>query len=352
MDQFAAAMDEPFPFLTDLRLHIHEPTATVELSDSFLGGSAPRLELFDLGGASFPALTSLVLSPSHFHQLHLHGIPRAGYIPPEAMVTFLLPLHNLKGLTIEFDSHKSCPIQTSPLPSTHALLPSLTSFEFNGASEYLVDFISRIDTPMLDSFRMTLYSDIIPNILQMHKFIDRADRLKTFTHAEVSIHRWDVTAIFGSCADSDLGLDITCKVSLTDSPLLSVLRLYEQFPTIPSQVEQLKLCEESLDESLEEMGVLLDDDEEGWECDKNDPQWLELLIPSVSVKTLYVSEGLGLYLASALGNLRGERVTEVLPALDNLFLEDLRSSGSVVETITPFVILRQLSGHPVILQPW
>ena len=141
-------------------------------------------------------------------------------------------------------------------------------------------------------------------------------------------------------------------MSLTDSPLLSVLRLYEQFPTIPSQVEQLKLCEESLDGSLEEMGVLLDDDEEGWECDKNDPQWLELLIPFVSMKTLYVSEGLGLYLASALGNLRGERVTEVLPALDNLFLEDLRSSGSVVETITPFVILRQLSGHPVILQPW
>ena len=351
MEQFAAAMDEPFPFLTDLHIYVHEPTATAELPGS-LGGSAPRLESFDLVGASFPALLNLVLSPSHFQQLHLHRIPRAGYISPDAMVTFLLPLHNLKGLTIEFDSPKSCPLQMSPLPSTHTLLPSLTSFQFDGASEYLVDFIARIVTPMLDSFRMTLYSDVIPNISQLHKFIDRADRLKTSTYAEVSIRRWEVTALFGFGADSDLGLDIICKVSLTDSPLLSILRLYEQLPTIPSQVEQLKLCEESLDESLEEMGVLLEDDEEGWECDENDPLWLELLIPFVSVKRLYVSDVLAPCIASALGNLRGERVAEVLPALDNLFLEGLRSSGFAVETITPFVIMRQLSGHPVILQPW
>jgi hypothetical protein len=215
-----------------------------------------------------------------------------------------------------------------------------------------VDFIARIDTPMLDSFRMTLYSDIIPNISQLHKFIDRADRLKTFTHADACIRRWEVAAVFGFGADSDLGLDITCKVSLTDSPLLSILRLYEQFPTITSQVEQLELGEESLDESLDELGVVLEDDEEGWECDEDDPQWLELLIPFVSVKRLYVSEGLGLYLASALGKLCGETVTEVLPALDNLFLEGLRSSGVVEETIKSFVIMRQLSGHPVILQPW
>jgi hypothetical protein len=87
------------------------------------------------------------------------------------MVTFLLPLHNLEGLTIGFTGDpESPPLQFSPLPSTHALLPSLTRFKFDGDSEYLVDFIARIDTPMLDNFQMTFYSDVTPNISQLHKF--------------------------------------------------------------------------------------------------------------------------------------------------------------------------------------
>jgi hypothetical protein len=213
-----------------------------------------------------------------------------------------------------------------------------------------VDFIARIDTPMLDNFRMTLSSDVIPNISQLHKFIDRADRLKAFTHADVCIRRWDVKAFFGS--GGDLGLDITFNVSMTDSPLLSLLRLYEQFPTIPSQVEKLVLSEESLDEPLDELGVFLEDDEEGWECDETDPQWPEILIPFVSVKRLYVSDVLVPYIASALGNLRGERVAEVLPALDNLFIEIFGSSSFMKATFKPFVTMRQLSGHPVIVRRW
>ena len=350
MKQFASAMGGPFPVLTRLRVYVRNDLPTGVLPDSFLGGSASRLELFNLRGSAFPALTNLVLSATHFRHLHLRDIPHAGYIPPEAMVTFLLPLHNLEGLTIGFVSPESRPLQMSPPPSTLALLPSLTDFEFDGAGEYLVDFIARIDTPMLDNFPMTLYSDIIPNISQLHKFIDRTDRLKTFTEAEVSICRWEVQAIFESGAD--LGLDITFNVSLTDSPLPSLLRLYEQFPTIPSQIEKLILCEESLDKSLCEQMIFLQDGEEQWECDENDPQWLEILIPFVSVKRLYVTEVLGPYIASALKNLREERVAEVFPALENLFFEIFGSSSSVEETLKSFVTRRQLSGHPVIVRRW
>jgi len=342
VEQFAAAMDEPFPVLTDLCVHTFEmylePPVTAELPDSFLGRSAPRLQTFVLEGVAFPALPNLVLSPRHFQYLRLHSIPHAGYIPPETMVTFLLPLHNLKGLTIEFSSPESRPLQMGPPPLTHAHLPSLTVFRFDGASEYLLDFIARIDTPVLDSFQIKFLSDTIPNISQLHKFIDRTDRLKTFIQAKVYLRPWEVQAIFKSPAN--LGLDITCEVS--DWPPSSMMRLCEQLLSIPSQVERLELYEDA----LYELG------EEEWQEDLNDPRWLQLLNPFVSVKSLYVSKRLGPFVASALDKITGESVTEVLPTLDNLYFEGFGSSEFLQKTIKSFVSIRQLSGYPVIVRRW
>ena len=342
VEQFAAMMDVPFPVMTDLCVHTLEmdlvPPVTAELPDSFLGGSALHLRSFILGGVAFPALPNLVLSASHFQYLQLHGIPHAGYIPPEAMVTLLLPLHNLKGLTIRFSSPESRPLQMSPPPLTYALLPSLTAFRFHGASEYLVDFIARIDTPMLDSFQMTFFSDVIPNTSQLHKFIDRTDTLKTFTQAEVYLRPWEVQAVFKSPAN--LGLDITYEVSAWS--LASIERLYEHILTIPSQVEQLELYEHALDELVEEES----------QGDLDDPLWLQLLNPFLSVKSLYVSKGLGPFVASALEKLTGESVTEVLPTLNSLYFEGFGSSEFVENTIKAFVSIRQLSDYPVIVRRW
>ena len=203
----------------------------------------------------FRALPNLVLSATHLHHLQLLDTPHAGYIPPEALVTFLLPLHSLDRLVIGFTSPESRPLQMRPPPSTHALLPSLTHFQFNGASEYFMDFIVRIDTPMLEDLQMTLFSDAIPNISQLHGFIDRTDRLKTFIQAEVYLRSWEVQAIFKPHVD--IGLDIACQVS--DSPLSSMMRLLEQLLPIPSRVEQLELHE-----------FVIEDE---WQ-DVDDPQWL------------------------------------------------------------------------------
>ena len=336
VEQFAAAMDEPFPILTDLRIHGLEmdagPAGMAELPDAFLGGSAPHLQSFVLEGVIFRALPNLVLSATHLHHLQLLDTPHAGYIPPEVMVTFLLPLHSLDRLVIGFTSPESRPLQMRPPPSTHALLPSLTHFQFNGASEYLMDFIVRIDTPMLEELQMILFSDVIPDISQLHKFIDRTDRLKTFIQAEVYFRSWEVQAIFKPHAD--IGLDIACQVS--DSPLSSMMRLLEQLLPIPARVEQLELHE-----------FVIEDE---WQ-DVDDSQWLRLLSPFVSVKSLYVSVGLGPFLASVLEELAWDKATEVLPRLDNLFLEGL-GSLLVEENIDSFVSMRQLTGHPVVVQRW
>ena len=78
-----------------------------------------------------------------------------------------------------------------------------------------------------------------------------------------------------------------------------------------------------------------------------DTQWLELLRPFTSVKDLHLSEPSVPFIAPALQELSGERVTEVLPALENLFLEEPQPSEPVKEAIEKFIAARQLSGFPV-----
>ena len=46
------------------------------------------------------------------------------------------------------------------------------------------------------------------------------------------------------------------------------------------------------------------------------------------------------------------RMTEVLPALENIFLEELEPSGPVREGIEQFVATRQVLSHPVTVSRW
>jgi hypothetical protein len=118
-------------------------------------------------------------------------------------------------------------------------------------------------------------------------------------------------------------------------------RVCNQLSPLLSQVERLDIRQYRWDQLT-------------WQDDNDtDPtQWLELLIPFVSVKSLYVSELLGPCLACSLQELNGERVTEILPALQNLFLEGLQPSGTELEAMKAFVAARQFSDHPVVLQRW
>jgi hypothetical protein len=59
-----------------------------------------------------------------------------------------------------------------------------------------------------------------------------------------------------------------------------------------------------------------------------------------------------LHVVQALQELSVERATEVLPALRNLFIEGLESSGPTQEALEQFITARQLSGHPVAVCPW
>ncbi|KAI9449297.1 hypothetical protein F5148DRAFT_1153184 [Russula earlei] len=82
-----------------------------------------------------------------------------------------------------------------------------------------------------------------------------------------------------------------------------------------------------------------------WKDDVESTQWLKLLDPFAAVKKLYLSKQVALLVGYALQELSEDVVAEVLPALQNLFVEDLEPSGTVQEAIDQFVAARLLSGR-------
>jgi hypothetical protein len=90
-----------------------------------------------------------------------------------------------------------------------------------------------------------------------------------------------------------------------------------------------------------------------WGLDDIDgSQLLELLHPFTTVKNLYLVGGVGPQVVIALQGLAGERVTQVLPALQSVFIEELQPSESTTwKAIESFVDARQRFGHPVAVLP-
>jgi hypothetical protein len=90
------------------------------------------------------------------------------------------------------------------------------------------------------------------------------------------------------------------------------------------------------------------------QVEMEDTQWLELFRPFTAVRTLRISRALQPLIVPALQELTDERATEVLPALDSLYLEEYQPSGSEQQVIDsdPFIAARQYSDHPVAVHPW
>jgi hypothetical protein len=91
-----------------------------------------------------------------------------------------------------------------------------------------------------------------------------------------------------------------------------------------------------------------------WKDSVENGQWLELFLPFMAVKNLYLSENLASRIAPSLQELVEGRTTDVLPALQNIFLKGLESSGSVQdsESIGKLVAARQAANHPIVISPW
>ena len=333
LEKVLAAMQQPFPALTDLSIWREDEDETYPVrvvSESFLGGSAPRLRTLDLDHIPFPGLPKLLLSTTDLVNLKISKIPHSVYISPEAMVRCLSMLTRLERLWIGFKSPLSRPVWETRHrhPLTRSALPALTYLQFEGVSEYLEDLVARIDVPLLNRLRIHFFHQLIFDTPQLAKLIHT--NFRPSVEASLFFYDYDVRV---SLTSRTIMLEIKCRPS--DWQLSSLTQVCGSFfpeAFIPA-VERLNI-HEYLDRP--------------WQDDIEDRQWLELLHPFTSVKYLHLNRGFAPRFIPAIQELAGE----VLPSLQNLFVQDLDSSGPVQGAIEKFVAARQLAGRPIAVSPW
>ena len=338
------AMLEPFLELAHLKLSC---TATgQDVPDSFLGGSAPRLQYFLLSGIPFPGLPKLLLSTTHLVTLSLFDIPHSGYFSPEAIVTSLSRNTNLNMLSLGFQSPSSRPDPESrpPLSPIRTVLPALTYFDFTrGTSEYLEDLVARIDAPRLNHFHVTLFHQFDLDTPQLVRFIGRTPTLKVHDEAHVVMDSGTVkTRLQSRTTGHDREqLKIELLFGESDLQLSSLPRVSTSFLPSLSMVESLYIYENQF--------IQVDWEDE---IQVENTEWLDLLYPYTAVKNLYLSKVLGPGIVRALQESIEGRTTVVLPTLQTVFLEGLQPSSPLREDIEQFVAARQISGYPCAISLW
>ncbi len=342
VERFEAALQVPFPALADLELSSSSSSVMAPvISDSFLGGSAPPgLRYLGLNRILFPALPNLLLSATGLGYLNIRNIPHSGYISPEAMVTCLAALTRLEGLYLGFQSPRSRPSRASRRrpPLTRTILPALTRLSYKGVTEYLEDLIARIDTPLLEEIEITFFNQLVFDIFRLPKFVCRTEKFTRLDRAEVLLQANSIHVTLPlqtrTFDPTWLKLEISCRT--LDWQLSSLAQVCTSCLTTLSTLEHLDIRE----------GRRPPQD---WQDDIDNTQWLELLQPFTTVKNLYLSKEVARRVVPALKELAGEQVTELLPALQNLFLNGLQLSGPVEEAVGQFVAARQLSGQPLVI---
>ena len=327
-----AAMEVPFPELEDLVIASDEKMERV-LPDSFLGGSAPRLRGLFFYRIPFPGLPKLLSSATHLTDLHLDDIPHSGYISPEAIVAALSALNNLHHLSLEFQSPRSRPDLWTP-PPTHFVLLALTEFRFKGASEYLEGLVARIGAPRLGKLEITFFNQIIFDTPQFIQFIGRTPTLKALEEAHVIFEDGASRVNFSSQTSGYEHFQVEIICNGLDWQVLSMKQVFTSCLPHLSTLEGL---------FIGAPGGWLQD----WQDNIENTLWLELLLLFTTVKNLYISEEFARRIVPALQELVEDRRTEVLPALENIFLDGLEALGPIEKGIGQFVAMHQVTGHPI-----
>ena len=340
-----AAMQVSFPVLTELRLFSDGETPLVidAIPDSFLGGSVPHLRILNLKFVLFPGLQKLLMSATHLVDMFLYDIPHSGYISPEAMVAVISVSSSLETLSLEFRSPQSRPDRenTSLPPPKRSILPILKRLYFKGVTEYLEELVTRIDTPQLNQMDVTLFNQIDFDTPRLAQFINFTPTLRALDEAHILFH------------------DLTTSVRLRSRTSKSIIyKLLIHISCIEpdwqlSSIEQV--CNSSLN-SLSKVEVLYIEHRYLRLVWKNDAigntLWLELLLLFSAVKKLYLSKEFAPSIAANLQELVEARVTEVLPSLQNIFVEGLEPSRAFHGNIGQFVAARRLCNHPIAISAW
>jgi len=331
-------IQEPIPELERIQITSRNRKEIPVLS-TLLGGSSPRLKNINLQGivVPFPVLRQLLFSTINLTTLRLHNITTAGYFSPDALVTVLLhpALARLERLDVHFHlaAFPTTSSMACPPPLTHATLSSLTSLCYRGTTDYLEEFVAKIDAPALTNIRIKFYNQLIFNIPETCRFLSRMDRLK-FLHGVV------VKPTIGSislCLRERRRLCWECELGIIcgqlDWKLSSIAQILHQLSPLLPEVTKFDINTYPSMPTCEDVDSI---------------QWLELFQPFPHLSSVSAVEQFVPNIAHAL--VTEDMATEALPALRMLILRGYRKLPSVAEAAKKFCAMRELSGgHKVSL---
>ncbi|KAI9463372.1 hypothetical protein F5148DRAFT_200384 [Russula earlei] len=333
-ERLAAAMQKPFPELTFLRFWVDHNTAA-SLPNSFLGGSAPLLRELLLRNCPLPGIPKLLLSANQLVLLRLWDIPDSGYLSPQDLGTALSVMSRLESLYLGFKS-RLYPATRPPPSLPRSVLPNLTFLTFCGVHAYLEDLLVQIEAPRLRYIDIVFFMDLHFVLPELHQLISQVEWFKACdraivraSHDAIQFSIFRVTNHFPK-----LSLEISCRELV--GQLSSLAQVCSSFFPLLSNLVQLEIM----------------DDVSRRTNDMEITRWLELLDPFIAVKDLCLSRQVMPHVCQALEEIGEERVTDVLPALQDIFLKVLEPLEFVPKCIERFVAARKLSGHPVAVHRW
>jgi hypothetical protein len=199
----------------------------------------------------------------------------------------------------------------------------------------LEEFLARVDTPGLCRLSTTFFNDIDFDIPQLIRFITLTFQAPKDVHVVFDSRTAWLTLQRQASLFADVRVEISCRVP--DWQLSSLAQICTSSLPLLSTTENLYIYEH----------LQLD-----WKDGIENTEWLELLLPFTAVKNLYLSKQFAPRIAPALQELTGGRTTEVLPTLQNLFLEGFQPSELVDDGIGPFISARQFTNHPIAISIW
>ena len=220
-----------------------------------------------------------------------------------------------------------------PPLSTRPVLPALTRFTFRGEGDHLNILMAHLDTPLLNRLSVTFLDSAHIHIYttQLAQFIGHAPRFRAIEEASIFFSDNAITVKLASRAIGHEGplyqsnprglFQLWPHIAPSFPPLFTLERLYiSEIGDVDARLQQVI----------------------------NRTQWLEILRPFTAVKSLYISKLLAPQIMSDLQEFVGRGMVEVLPILQNIFIEGLQLSRPVQEL---FDAVRQ-SGRPINVSYW
>ena len=185
---------------------------------------------------------------------------------------------------------------------------------------------------------ITFFNQIDFDIPRLAQFINCTPALRALDEAHVEFYN-DFAHVELSASSSTPNLTIVTSCREPDWQL--------------SFIEQV--CNSSLDPiyMVEDFYIKPRYSRTVWKIDAIEKTlWLRLLLPFTAVKNLYLFKEFAPGIVAALQDLVGDRIAEVLPSLQNIFVKGLEPSGLFQENIERFVAARRLSGYPIAISDW